>query len=190
MAENESLDLVRSRWLRDTLDAINEGAPTAELSQILKDAWFRQIRRSLTDMRKKGVYLSTLLTIRSDPDELRLHIRKTEGNKSARLFESATRLCGPSESECLKAWLEAELDATIDQIVIARSEKRPFCPHDHSLALMAQVRSDLSSVVKALVTQFVQNPNYLPRRTARKGLVPGDETGNLLRMSLLGARPQ
>lgn len=190
MAENESLELggaYAKRW--DVPFAlVRNGATCGVVSRKMEDALVSGLGKSVDQFREYGVSLRDLLAQRNSRIGLAHLIRKTLGHEYVRLFADAAASSGPSESECLRGWIDAILDKTSDQIC-HRVAGQEHWPTFYSVAdFMNEVREDLAPVVDRIVNDFLRDPEAKPKRRRSKERTLGNPTADLMGLSLLGAR--
>jgi hypothetical protein len=190
MAENESLDLggaYAKRW-DVPFDAVQKGASGKDVARTIERALYPGLRRALKQLNEYGVTLSDLLAQRHSRHAMQQLIRKTQGHEYVQLFDAAAAATGPSEGQCLRAWIDAILDKVSDQIchrVTGRENWATF--YDVQAFMQQEVQRALEPVVDRIVTNFERDPSWQPKRAPIKGQEPANPTADLLGMSLLGA---
>jgi hypothetical protein len=188
MAENESLDLKSpqaQRW-NAVRDAARKGASREKVGDITRTRLYQALRKSIKQLKRRGVSVGDFLENRGNPRLLRHLVRQTEGHPYAKMLVCVLNANPDLERvECLRRWVSSVLERVFDQIDHGLAGTEYFPNFFLSQEFLGQILQDLEADIQRIATNLDKNPEWEPKRAASKGAPAAEPTEELLSMSLL-----
>lgn len=187
MAENESLDLGRSRRWRRVYIAVQDDKSAAQIAQLVISCLkltIKALRKPAYDGGPAQMPLSDLLNAVGNPYELEQIVRQSHGHDFARLFRDST-IGVISREVATERFLSAIDEKFFDQIEMRAVQTDGKFTFLRLRSKFNEVQNLIQPEVKHIAQQLVANPNSsLPRR--RSSVISEIDTQSMLGESLLG----
>ena len=189
MAENEELDLGKSRRWRRVLSAVLDDKPAEEIAPAAVESLMRNVkalRKPAFWGRSPQVPLADLLdAVGGDPHEIDRIVRRCNGHDFVRLFRDSAAYAKTRE-EALVRYLGGMMEKFFDQIEY-RAVQSGHCTFPDVRSRLDQVKVLVKPDVERIARQLAANPNSsMPRSRSVAGSGTAINTESVLSESLLG----
>jgi hypothetical protein len=190
MAENESLDLAKSRRWAPVVHVVREGGTATEIAKKAHKAIVGSLRAAIKDFAKCGVSFEQFLDAAEEEGGAALQslVKQCKGHDFARLLAEVARMGGTRDTiieEFVLGVREKYLDQIGTRIVPCERWKRFSDLRSH----LARVKEHDETDVHWIVEKFSNDPNWRPRQRPRsKGTVLQDNTAEMMGFSLMAVR--
>ncbi len=192
MAENESLDLGKSRRWRRVLDAVVDGKSAEQIASVAAESLRKTVNalhKPVFDRSSPQVPLADMLNaVLHDPCEVDRIVRRCHGHDFAYLFHDST-LGAESREDAAKKFLSAICEKYFDKIELQVVKADGQHTVGRVRSQLDQVQAHLRSDIKRFAQKLAANPNRILRRpwvsSAAKAII---NTPSILKESLLGIK--
>ncbi len=192
MAENESLDLGKSKRWRAVHQVVLDGLPTPRAARRALRSLFGTIRAVQKQFKEHGVTLDQFLEAAQAGDRNTLSVltKQCKGHDFARLFLEVAE-SGIGRESLVEEYAWAVCDKFLDQIEygVASVKQRRWLPDIHRY--LDEVRGLMEEDVHRLAGKLAEDADWLPKmRPGKAANGMADETAEKLGESLLALAPR